>query len=188
MRVLLLSPYGNGLARTIRAAGDQVVAPNGELNQEEFPNYDYIVMFGWRKIIKEPVLSLYKGRIINIHGSFLPWNRGASPNLFSWVNKTPKGATIHHVDSGIDSGPIIVRQLVDFANASATTTLKTSYEIIKCEAEHLFERSWPKIRAKKGSVFGTPQNPNEGSFHTTKEANEIIARLPNGWDTDVSSL
>lgn len=186
MRVLLLSPYGTSLADTLRRNGDQVVSGGIYNDTLEWPNVDFIVMFGHRQIIREPILGKYTNRIINIHGSYLPWNRGAYPNLFSWVEDTPKGASIHYVDAGIDTGSIIVRDSVDFSEAP-NTTLKSSYDVIRMTAERLFYRSWPHIR--KGGVIGINQAViSHGSVHTQKEAEPIIAKLSRGWDTPVREL
>lgn len=185
MRVLLLSPYGSALAKTLRSNGDYVIAGGQYTDPLEWPTVDFIVMFGHRQIIRDPILGKYQGRIINIHGSYLPWNRGAYPNLFSWVENTPKGASIHHVDAGIDTGRVIVRQEVDFAQAPRTT-LATSYNAIRTACEELFDRSWPRIR--KGAPDGMVQELRLGSTHTTEEAEPIINKLSKGWDTPVSEL
>lgn len=130
------------------------------------------------------MLSHYKDRIINVHASYLPWNRGSYPNLFSWVENTPKGVSIHHVNGGLDTGRIIVRSKVKFDGAPQTT-LKSSYNALQDEAENLFDLTWHKIRL---GVQGMEQNPKLGSYHNSKDAEPIIARLPNGWDTKVSDL
>lgn len=185
MKVLLLSPYGSAIVKTLRDAGDSVEHSTGPLLPMLMPEVDWIVMFGWRSILTKPVLLGYPNRIINIHGSFLPYNRGAYPNLFSWVDDTPKGATIHYVDEGIDTGRIIVRQDVSFFHTK-NVTLKTSYDVIRLECEKLFERSWPRIRM--GDVQGMAQEPKLGSYHTKKDAEPIIAKLSKGWDTPVDEL
>jgi len=185
MKVLLLSPYGDVLAHTIVSAGDEIVRVKTDSNPQEWPTVDFIVMFGWRNLIREPIISRYHRRIINLHGSFLPWNRGAYPNLFSWVENTPKGASIHYVDSGIDTGPIIMRHAVDFSKAP-NTTLASSYDVIKFAAEEMFRKAWPVLRRR--DVIGTKQDPRQGTSHTIKDAEPIIAALPDGWDTAVGKL
>lgn len=150
-----------------------------------WPSVDWIVMFGWRNIIKEPWLTKYRRRMINIHASFLPWNRGAYPNLFSWIENTKKGVSIHYVSPDIDMGNIIVRQEVDFSQAPHTT-LQSAYDALRIEAGRLFERSWPIIR--RGDVIGMAQTPALGSFHTVAQARPIIDKLPKGWETPVNDL
>lgn len=187
MKVLLLSPhdYGEPVAHAISSAGDEVLRVNDGDHPNSWPLVDFIVSFGWRKIIREPILTNYYRHIINIHGSFLPFNRGAYPNLFSWIEDTPKGASIHFIDQGIDTGPIIMRHAVDFTKAP-NTTLASSYDILKFTAEEMFRQAWPTIR--KSNVTSTKQDPRVGSTHTIKDAEPIIARLSKGWDTPVSEL
>lgn len=186
MKVLLLSPYGNQIAKAIKAAGDEITICEGPLLPTLWPNPEFIVMFGWRSIIHPAVLIGHENKIINIHGGYLPYNRGAYPNLFSWVDDTLKGCTIHHVDEGIDTGRIIVRQEVHFrSRPSPNLTLKSSYDIIRVECEDLFARTWGQIR--KGGVWGFEQF-GPSTYHTKAEGEAILAKLPKGWDTPVDEV
>ena len=47
---------------------------------------------------------------INLHLSYLPFNRGKNPNVWSIIESTPCGATIHKIDEKIDTGKIYVRK------------------------------------------------------------------------------
>jgi methionyl-tRNA formyltransferase len=65
-----------------------------------------------RSIIKKPFLDAFDDRVFNIHPSMLPAERGGG--LFSWRilrGETHVAATIHLVDEGIDSGPVIDQHL-----------------------------------------------------------------------------
>ena len=52
-------------------------------------------------------------RAINLHISYLPWNRGADPNLWSAVGM-PKGVTIHYINDGFDTGDILFQKAILF--------------------------------------------------------------------------
>lgn len=69
---------------------------------------DVVLVFG-TGILREPLLSAFGGRIINIHLGLSPYYRGAGTNFWPLVNGEPEyvGATIHYLDAGIDTGPII---------------------------------------------------------------------------------
>lgn len=74
---------------------------------------DLVVCAGFMRRLKEPVLSRFAGRIVNIHPSLLP----AFPGLKAWeqaVNAgvSETGCTVHLVDAGIDSGPILEQTAV----------------------------------------------------------------------------
>lgn len=70
----------------------------------------FVVSFNYRYLIPEEVLKLLPGKVINLHTSLLPYNRGSAPNFFSFLEDTPKGVTIHRVDSGLDTGDILCQK------------------------------------------------------------------------------
>ena len=72
----------------------------------------------------------------------MPWNRGANPNQWSWIENTPKGVTIHFLSSGLDKGDIIAQRLVDFGSAE---TFRTSYQRLNEEIVDLFKQIFPYI-------------------------------------------
>lgn len=74
---------------------------------------DLIVLAGFMRILKEPVLDAFAGRIINVHPSLLP----KFPGREAWsqaiaAGATVTGCTVHFVDSGIDTGEIIAQREV----------------------------------------------------------------------------
>ncbi len=74
--------------------------------------HDLVVLYGFRHIVPAQVLSESSARIVNLHISFLPFNRGAHPGFWCFYDGTPCGVTIHEVDAGIDTGPILAQELV----------------------------------------------------------------------------
>lgn len=74
---------------------------------------DYIALAGFMRIIKDKLLQTYPKRIINIHPALLP----AFPGLHAWKQALHSGAkvtgcTVHFVDAGVDTGPIIIQRTV----------------------------------------------------------------------------
>jgi phosphoribosylglycinamide formyltransferase 1 len=69
---------------------------------------DVVLVFG-TGILRDPLLSAFSGRILNIHLGLSPYYRGAGTNFWPLVNREPEyvGATIHYLDAGIDTGPIL---------------------------------------------------------------------------------
>lgn len=110
--------------------------------------YNLIVSYGYRKIIKKKIIENLKRPIINLHISYLPHNRGVHPNFWSFKNKTPKGVTIHEIDSGIDTGDILFRKKIKFL-IKKDTSFKHTYFILRNEIEKLFKKNCTKIISGK---------------------------------------
>lgn len=69
---------------------------------------DYIVLSGYMRIVGPTLLTAYAGKIINLHPAYLPEFPGAhsiEDAYLAGVKQT--GVTVHFVDEGIDTGPII---------------------------------------------------------------------------------
>ena len=74
---------------------------------------DLVVLAGYMHILTKPFLARFPGRIVNVHPSLLPAFPGASPiedALAAGVETT--GVTVHLVDEGVDTGPILVQEAV----------------------------------------------------------------------------
>lgn len=68
---------------------------------------DLAFSYTYNQIIKKDVIDIVKGNIVNLHTSFLLWNRGVDPNMWSLLEKTSRGVTLHYIDEQIDKGMII---------------------------------------------------------------------------------
>ena len=74
---------------------------------------DFIVLAGFMRVIKEPLLAAFPKKILNIHPSLLP----KFPGLNAWrqaleANEHTSGCTVHLVDSGVDTGTILGQKQV----------------------------------------------------------------------------
>ena len=113
---------------------------------KDIADNDFIVSFGYRKIINKNLILKVKRPIINLHMSYLPYNRGAHPNFWSFVNNTVKGVTIHEIDQGIDTGKIILQKSIKFdLKKNPKMTFKQTYNILFKELENLFIKNFKKI-------------------------------------------
>ena len=73
---------------------------------------DFIVLARYMQILSEDLCSQLKGRIINIHHSFLPSFRGARPYHQAWDRGVKLiGATAHYVTPELDEGPILAQDI-----------------------------------------------------------------------------
>jgi methionyl-tRNA formyltransferase len=145
---------------------------------------DYAVSYRYRHIVRKAVIDCLKGKIINLHISLLPWNRGADPNLWSFLEDTPKGVSIHYMDEGLDTGDIIAQKDVKF-NVSSET-LASTYETLNIEIIELFKIQWPLIMQAK--CARQKQAPG-GTYHGLKDKEPYLHLMAdNGWDTPVEYL
>jgi len=74
---------------------------------------DLICLAGFMRLVKQPLLDAFPERILNIHPALLP----AFPGLHAWkqaldAGATESGCTVHYVDAGMDTGPVIVQAKV----------------------------------------------------------------------------
>lgn len=181
VKVLVLSPYTETISQTFAAAGDQVVHTeerfDASLIHEE--QIEYLVSYGYQFLLGDDILSLLPQKAINLHISYLPWNRGRDPNFWSFFDKTPKGVSIHQIDHGIDTGNVLAQITIEFG---LDETLTSSYFKLRREIEKLFSATWKNIRS--GHLKGKPQ-PRAGSYHKAKDKEPIFSTLPDGWETPV---
>lgn len=105
--------FASFVKENLAGAGYQVV-PTGYINTPECYQEivglapDLILSYGC-SIVKDPLLSHYAGRFINVHLGLSPYYRGAGTNFWPLVRGEPEfvGATFMHIDHGIDTGEII---------------------------------------------------------------------------------
>jgi len=143
---------------------------------------DLIISFGYRHIIGEEIFTKY--RTINLHISYLPYNRGSDPNFWSFLKNTPKGITIHEVDRGLDTGRIILQKKIIFDEEE--DTLSKTYNRLKMEIENLFIKNWNDIKAHNYKTFS--QNLVEGTFHKKKDLEKYWKLMPKGWETKIEEV
>ncbi|MDQ2918788.1 MAG: phosphoribosylglycinamide formyltransferase [Verrucomicrobiota bacterium] len=94
---------------------------------------ELVVLAGFMRVLKEPTLSAFPHRIINIHPSLLP----KFPGLEAWkqalaAGESVTGCTVHYVDAGVDSGEIILQREVPILPNDTSETLHARIQI----AEH----------------------------------------------------
>ena len=76
-------------------------------------NVDLVVLAGFMRMVKHPLLSAFTGKIINIHPSLLPAFPGLASFKQAWeYGVKVTGCTVHFVDEGMDTGPIIGQRVV----------------------------------------------------------------------------
>ncbi|GAA5482782.1 phosphoribosylglycinamide formyltransferase [Haloferula sargassicola] len=74
---------------------------------------DLVCLAGFMRLVKQPLLDAFPDRILNIHPALLP----AFPGVAAWkqaveAGATESGCTVHYVDAGMDTGPVILQAKV----------------------------------------------------------------------------
>ena len=141
-------------------------------------NINFIVSYGYCHILEKDILDLFPDRAVNLHISYLPFNRGGDPNFWSFVENTPKGVTIHYLDEGIDTGDVIAQERVEFDTKQET--LATSYEKLQLTMQDLFKQNWQDIKTIKCK---RQKQVGKGTSHKVKDKKRLNHLLEDGWDT-----
>jgi phosphoribosylglycinamide formyltransferase 1 len=103
---------------------------------------DLVVLAGYMRLLKSPMLEAFPQRIVNIHPSLLP----KFPGIESWkqaleAGETVTGVTVHYVDAGMDTGPIIAQREVPVMPDDTPETLHARIQV----AEHVI---YPEVIRK----------------------------------------
>lgn len=156
---ILFLGYNQSQTKLIDAlVANNCIVDHAEEKLEAIKGYDFVVSYGYRHILKQNVINGFDCPIFNMHISYLPYNRGAHPNFWSFYDNTPSGVTIHLMDSGVDTGEIVKQKYVNFQE-SVDTFAKT-YSVLKENIENLFLELLPSLltdtwTAKKQRGIGT---------------------------------
>lgn len=91
---------------------------------------DTVVLAGFMRIVKPALLAAFPMRVLNIHPALLP----AFPGVHSWKQALDygckvAGVTVHFVDAGTDSGPIIVQKCVPVMEDDTPETLHARIQV-----------------------------------------------------------
>jgi methionyl-tRNA formyltransferase len=185
-KVLFLGPKEAPLLRWLKQSEKDIdnTSKPINLNYLQHLNIGFLISYGYRHILKKDVLDNFKNKAINLHISYLPWNKGSDPNLWSFIDNTPKGVTIHYIDAGLDTGDIILQKKILFKQSGET--LSTTYGNLQVAVQELFKKNWESIRSE---TCPRDKQVGEGTYHRSRDKNILSETLlKDGWDTPVSIL
>jgi methionyl-tRNA formyltransferase len=126
------------------------------------PEIGVSAYFGY--ILQREMLDIFPRGVLNLHPAFLPYNRGANPNVWPIIEGTPAGVTLHWMDEGIDTGPIVLR-------SQEPVYVWDTGESLYCRLENLalktFAESWPNLDAS------LPQEYADATTHRLSDSSLI---------------
>lgn len=113
---------------------------------------DLVILAGFMRVLKGDFLRAFEGRIVNIHPSLLP----SFPGLEAWKQALDAGVkvtgcTVHFVDAGVDSGPIIGQQTVPVMDDDTAESL---HQRIHAAEHELYPKCVRALAAGEISVVG----------------------------------
>ena len=113
---------------------------------------DLVALAGFMRVLKGEFLRAFEGRMVNIHPSLLP----SFPGLAAWKQALDHGVkvtgcTVHFVDAGVDSGPIIGQQTVPVLDDDTPETL---HQRIHAAEHELYPRCLAALARGEVQVMG----------------------------------
>ena len=93
---------------------------------------DFVVAAGFMRLIGEPAITRFAGRIINTHPALLPQFPGAHAVRDALAaGATMTGSTVHFIDAGMDTGPVIVQEPLLIAEDDNEATLHEKIKVVE---------------------------------------------------------
>jgi phosphoribosylglycinamide formyltransferase-1 len=129
---------------------------------------DTVVLAGYMRLVSPVLLQAFPGRVLNIHPALLPSFPGVHVHG-QVIDHGVKfsGCTVHFVDEGMDTGPIIIQAVVpvrddDTPDTLASRILREEHRIYPEALQYLAEG---RLRVAGRRVLLDPPSPGSGSLH-----------------------
>ena len=127
---------------------------------------ELVVSSGYEYIVPEEIIEVPEKGIVNLHPSYLPYNRGAHPYIWPLIEDSPAGVSVHFMNEKLDEGPVVARRKVEKKPDDNAKTLRD--RLMKEQAE-LFKDSWDKVLEEE--CF--EQDLEKGNAHFKSDLDEI---------------
>jgi len=145
----------------------EVVEEKDDFEVIENERPELVLSSGFEHKVPKEIINIPEKGIVNLHPSYLPYNRGAHPYIWPLIDGTPAGVSVHYMNKEIDEGPIIARKKVDKNPEDDSKTLRD--RLMEAQFE-LFKENWGEI---KNGADAWEQDKNNGTTHRKKELDEI---------------
>jgi len=130
---------------------------------------ELVCLAGFMRLVKRPLLEAFADRILNIHPALLP----AFPGVESWkqalaAGVAETGCTVHFVDAGVDTGPIILQERVPVLSGDTPEALHARIQL----AEHrLYPAAITRVAMRLQGAY-----PSHGPSHFPTAAQDMPLR------------
>ncbi len=161
MNILILGPFKQKIFKNYRIEelvsflkkdGNKVFHTDKRisLNYLKKKEVEFIISNGYSYKISTPIIKKYLNKAINLHNAYLPYGRGIGVNLFCLIKGLPTGISIHYMDDNWDTGPILIRKLI---NPREKETFRVFYLRLLKETNEIFMKNWKLIKKQKLKKF-----------------------------------
>ncbi len=149
----------SGLPEERILSGELLNTPSG-LDRVRELQADCAISVLFDYILGTPFLESFSLGVVNLHPSLLPYNKGQYPNVWSIIDGTPAGVTLHYIDVGVDTGDIISQKPI---KVEAVDTGESLYRKLEIAGLELLKETWEPFKlGKAGRVL---QPIGRGSSH-----------------------
>ena len=145
---------------------------------------DLILVNSYSMILRHDLLACARLGGVNIHPSLLPRNRGCNPIQWAILNgDSETGVTLHEIDSGLDTGPIIDQQRVPIFFEDSWLDVHHRIEqatdaLIKKNVPILLSENWSSIpQMSTQATVGRRRIPIDGQFSWSQPMVEIYNKV-----------
>jgi methionyl-tRNA formyltransferase len=136
----------------------------GQLSLVDRLEPELLISAGFRHIVPGDVLDVPDRGAVNLHNSYLPYNRGANANVWPILTDTPAGVSLHYMTEDVDAGPVIDRRRVP---VDPDDDARDVYERLEAAQFEQFTDCWPAIRDGDSDVVEVDHHA--GKYHTKQD-------------------
>lgn len=145
----------------------EVITEKEELDVIEQIEPELAISSGFEHKVPKEIINVPEKGIVNLHPSYLPYNRGSHPFIWPIIEDTVAGVSIHYMNEEIDEGPVIAKERVEMKPSDTAGELRE--RLMKRQFE-LFKENWDLIRE---GVRGEKQDLSMGNVHYSSELEDV---------------
>jgi methionyl-tRNA formyltransferase len=134
---------------------------------------DLIFSINYIFLVDERLINYPKFGCLNIHGSLLPKYRGRAPHVWAIINnESQTGITVHYIDGGCDTGPIVYQETINITKSETGGGLlalfeqaypRIIFELLAKQTESATLRSWGQN--EELATFFEKRTPEDGRIN-----------------------
>ena len=171
---IILFAGNNDVAREVQnfleSRGEKLIAVFHEKDKINLSMYfpDVMITCYWPYLLSKEMIEIPKYGTINFHPALLPYNRGWYPSVWPFIDGSPAGVTLHLIDEGADTGPVIAQRevLIEETDNGGTIYKKSQDAMVE-----LFKETWAQLQHT--GIELQKQDHSKATYHSKKDANML---------------